>query len=166
VKPVMYIFLNKDLGMSTGKSAAQVGHAVARAVRWHPDSPDSLGSQSERGTKYGELRKAWLSCKHETKLVMLAEDEQHLFTIERYLNERGFHTELVIDEGRTEIRPHSATAMTVEIVDKDDPEVLAAFGDFKVYPDNRPKSPSPDIGRVEGRRASWRWHPNGKKSGR
>lgn len=119
----MYIFLNRGLGMSTGKSCAQVGHAVSRA---------------EAASK-PNLHAEWKVAGHETKLVMLAEDTLHLMNIERYLNDRGFHTELIIDEGRTEVRPHSPTALGVEIVDKSDPNVVAAFESFKTYRDEKPK---------------------------
>lgn len=66
---------------------------------------------------------------------MLATSTEDLLLKERYLNDRGFDTELIIDEGRTEVSPHSVTALGVPVVDKDDPEVLAAFSDFKVYRD-------------------------------
>jgi peptidyl-tRNA hydrolase len=117
MNPVMYIFLNRGLGMTEGKIGAQCGHAVSRA---EAQSKPHLHAEWKRGM-------------HETKLVMLAEDEQHMLIIERYIRDRGFHTELIIDEGRTEVKPHTITAMGVEIVDKDDPQVQATFSDFKLY---------------------------------
>ena len=117
-KPVMYLFLNRGLGMSTGKSAAQVAHAAVEAYRI--SSP--------------KAQDAWYLGGHYAKLVMLAEDAEQLDTFERYINERGFKTGLIIDEGRTEIKPFSKTALGVEIVDKGDEHVLATFGEFKTYP--------------------------------
>lgn len=115
----MYIFANRGLGMSPGKLAAQVGHAAVEAFILSDPA----------------LIRAWRVAKHYPKLVMLAEDEQHISNIQDYLEERGFTTAMIIDEGRTEIRPFTKTALGVAIVDKDDPEVAATFGEFKVYKD-------------------------------
>lgn len=113
----MYIFANRGLGMSPGKLAAQVAHGAVEAyLRSDPD-----------------LITEWRVGGHYTKLVMMAEDELHLRTIMDYLEERGFCTAPIIDEGRTEIRAHSLTALGVAIVDKDDPHVAATFGSFKVF---------------------------------
>lgn len=121
MKPVMYLFLNRGLGMSSGKSAAQVAHAAVEA--YTISDPKMID--------------AWMSGKHYTKIVMLAEDSEQLSTFREYIQERGFKTALVIDEGRTEIQPFSKTALGVEIVDKDDPHVLDTFGEFKVYPNDK-----------------------------
>lgn len=125
MKPVMYLFANKGLGMSTGKTAAQVAHAAVQAYRVSTD----------------DMVDAWMEGDHYTKLVMEARDTEHLMTIDRYLKDRGFNRVLIIDEGRTEISPHTPTALGVEIVDKDDPHVAAAFGDFRTYRDDKPKAP-------------------------
>lgn len=122
MKPVMYLFLNRGLGMSTGKSCAQVAHAACEAQRISDP----------------KLVDAWNSGGHYTKLVMLAEDAEQLRTFCDYIERRGFKTSLIIDEGRTEIKPFSLTALGVEIVDKDEQHVLDSFGDFKVYPRSKP----------------------------
>lgn len=119
MKPVMYLFLNRGLGMSKGKSSAQVAHAACKALRISKPS----------------VTADWDLGQHETKLVLLGEDEQHMLNVERYINDRGYATALVIDEGRTEIKPHSITALGVEILDKSDPNVLACFESFKAYKD-------------------------------
>jgi hypothetical protein len=62
---------------------------------------------------------------------MAARDEIHLRNIKDYLKQHGFNSHLVIDEGRTEIDPHTATVLGVEIVDKDDEAVQFAFSDFR-----------------------------------
>jgi peptidyl-tRNA hydrolase len=120
----MYLFLNRGLGMSVGKSAAQVAHAAVEAFQI-----------SDR-----KMIENWNYGKHYTKLVMLAEDADQLLVIERYIKERGFKTAIIIDEGRTEIQPFSYTALGVEIVDKDDLHVQATFGDFRTYKDLPPKT--------------------------
>lgn len=124
MRAVQYIFINKGLGMSPGKIAAQAGHAAVEGYK---------------ATSSPALIDAWYEGKHYTKLVMEARDEAHLYTIERYLKERGFRCALIIDEGHTEIPPHTATAIGCAIVDKDDPHTAATFSDFKLYREQPPK---------------------------
>lgn len=122
MKPAMYIFINKGLGMSTGKTAAQSGHAAVEAYR----------------ISSCELIKEWRKGLHYAKYVMECRDTEHLLTTERYLNERGFKTALIIDEGHTEIAPITPTALGVALVDKDDPHTAATFQSFKLYRDPKP----------------------------
>ena len=137
MKPAMYIFLNKGLGMSTGKSSAQSGHAAAEATlmsnpiigRLQPDVWD------ERWTAIWD---AWREGLHYAKYVMEARDTEHLIVIEKYLTARGFRTHLVIDEGHTEVPPLTPTALGVALVDKDDPHTKATFSTFKLYKDPKP----------------------------
>lgn len=105
--------------MTTGKAAAQAGHAAVLAY---------IGSDPK-------IIQKWMSGGHYTKLVMQARDAETLQTIERYINERGFKTFPIIDEGRTEIEPHQFTALGVEIVDKADEHVEDTFSDFQLYRD-------------------------------
>lgn len=118
-KPVMYIFLNKALGMSTGKAAAQAAHAAIEAYKISDT----------------KLIKEWELGLHYTKLVMQARDEQHLRTIQKYLKDRGFESHLVIDEGMTEIDAHQATALGAQIVNKEDSHAEATFSTFELYRD-------------------------------
>lgn len=124
MNPAMYIFLNRDLGMSTGKAAAQVAHAAVEAYKISNE----------------DFVDHWYVGGHYKKLVMNAMDAAHLQVIERYLNDRGFKTALIIDEGLTEIRPFSPTALGVEIVDKDDEHTAATFESFRIYKDQPQKS--------------------------
>jgi PTH2 family peptidyl-tRNA hydrolase len=117
--PYMYIFLNQSLGMSTGKAAAQVAHAAVEAYKI--SSP--------------EMIEAWEKGGHYAKVTLLAEDSEAMSTYERYINDRGFKTALIIDEGRTEIAKLSRTAMGVEIVDKNDEHTALTFGEFQTYKD-------------------------------
>ena len=100
MRPAMYTFINRGLGMSPGKLAAQAQHAAVEAYRISDE----------------KLLASWYVGGHYAKLVMLAEDDVQLLTIKHYLEERGFKTKLIIDEGRTEIRPLSTTALGVEVV--------------------------------------------------
>ncbi len=113
--------------MTPGKLAAQAQHAAVEAYRI--SAPNLLAD--------------WYLGGHYCKLVMLADDDVHLLTIQKYIEERGFKTKLIIDEGRTEIRPLSVTALGVEVVDRDDPHTRATFETFKLYRDP-PARPEPD----------------------
>ena len=123
--------------MSPGKIAAQASHAAVEAY--------IVTCQNWKGSALApNLLDEWRIGGHYTKLVMLAEDTEHLLNINHYIEERGFRTKLIIDEGRTEIKPFSATALGVEVVDRDDPHTAATFGDFKTY--REPKLPKPHPG--------------------
>ena len=130
----MYIFANRSLGMSKGKFGAQTGHAAVEAYR--------LGFIEENGGWFREngITRNWREVGgHYAKVVLHAEDDTEMLIYKQYIEDRGFKTALIIDEGRTEVRPHSITAMGIEVVDKDDPHVAATFGDFKTY--REPKAP-------------------------
>ncbi len=122
MKPVMYIFANKGVGMSAPKLAAQVAHAAVEAFRI--SKPEMLDE--------------WYKGGHYTKIVLEARDEEHLRNIREYLMTRGFNVVTIIDEGRTEINPHTLTALGVEVVNKDDEHTALTFSDFKTYRENKP----------------------------
>jgi PTH2 family peptidyl-tRNA hydrolase len=128
MKPVQYIVANKGLGMSPGKLAAQVAHASVNAVF----SLTGVESADWHG---------WQRTGH-AKIVLEARDTEHLLLVERYLKDRGIATVLIIDEGRTEIAPHSPTALASGVVDKTDENVTMAFGDLKTYKE-QPKEVMP-----------------------
>ena len=115
----MYIFVNKGLQMSSGKIASQAAHAAVEAFRM---------------SKIDMVQK-WYEGKHHMKLVMQARDENHLQNIQDYLAKRGFYSEMIIDEGLTEIDSIVKTALGVEIVDKEDPHTIATFSTFELYRD-------------------------------
>lgn len=152
----MYIFINRGLDMSPGKIAAQAGHAATEAALIshpqlvQPDHSPNL-SQYQNGVytpgldphasdlkKFIDLWYAWREGLHYAKYVMEARDNEHIMFIERYLNERGFRTALILDEGHTEIDPIQPTALGVALVDRDDPHTEATFSSFKLYRDKRP----------------------------
>ncbi len=141
MNPVRYIFVNRDLGMSPGKMAAQTAHAEMLAMH------DFHLNQSDWDNPNLALYYEWIHSGHYTKVIMLAEDTENLFCIERYLKDRGYKTYLVIDEGRTEISAHSPTAMAVELVDKDDERVQQHFGDFRTYKEKKAPKKKKRFGR-------------------
>lgn len=118
-KPVIYVFVNKGLHMSTGKLSSQVGHAVMEVAA--------------RATT--EEMQAWVSAPHRYMVILEARSESHLRNIEKYLEERGYGGWGVVDEGANEIDPHTITAMATTILDKDDEKVQLAFSTFKTYRD-------------------------------
>lgn len=124
----MYIFANKGLGMSGPKLAAQVAHAAVEAWK----------------VSRSALIEEWDLGGHYAKIVLEARDTEHLRNVLQYVTDRGFKTIPIIDEGRTEIAPHSFTALGVEIVDKDDPHTAATFSTFKTLKDEQPEpKPAP-----------------------
>jgi len=117
---VMYLFINKGLGMSSGKIAAQ---SVQSSIGAYKLSDGEL------------VHDWWHKGGHHTTLVMEAIDENNLQNIQNYLLDRGFNSFMMIDEGMTEVDAHVCTALAVEIVDKEDPHTEATFSSFKLYRD-------------------------------
>lgn len=128
MNPVMYIFINKGLGMSPGKMAAQAAHAACLSMF------DNV-SYNVAEEEYIRIFRAWWDSGHYTKLVLELPDSERMDSAERYLNDRGFNTFMVVDEGRTEDTFFQKTAMAAQLVDKNDDKVKAAFGSFKLYTD-------------------------------
>jgi peptidyl-tRNA hydrolase len=143
MKPAMYIFINKGLGMSPGKIAAQAGHAACEALLMsHPatSSHTQYGNTTSYSlTQQNDLWNAWRTGLHYAKYVMEARDSEHLLYIDRYLRDRGFRTVLIVDEGHTEIEPIQPTALGVALVDKDDPHTDATFSSFNLYQEDPPQ---------------------------
>lgn len=133
INPVQYIFANRGAKMSPAKLAAQVAHASVLSFR-HSYFDGSYEEMYERPN----LCKIWMDSGHYTKIVLLAEDEQQLDNINDYLQERGIATFMVIDEGRTEVRPFTKTALGCEIVDKNDERIQEIFREFKIYKEEKP----------------------------
>lgn len=113
----MYVFINKGIGMSTGKVAAQAIHAGIEAYR--------ISDQKKI--------KDWYKHKFYPVYVMEAQNEQHLYDIKEYLLARDIKCGMIIDEPMTELSRHTPTALGVELVDRD--EVGEIFEMFKLYKD-------------------------------
>lgn len=135
----MYIIANRGLKMSPGKLAAQVAHAAVEAYRISDE----------------KMITRWYRGGHHTKIVLGADDELAMTNMEAYLEKRGFKTHQVIDEGRTEIKAFSRTALGVEVVDKDIPHVAETFSSFKTYKPLPSDNPS-NVGR-RSRNKDWDW---------
>lgn len=121
VNPVMYLILNRGLGMSTGKTAAQAAHAAVEAYRRTPADSNLL--------------RLWYKGGHYAKITLLGRNTEHMYNIGVYLSERDIEFAPIIDEGRTEIDALSFTAIGVPLVDKNDPHIVATFSSFELYKD-------------------------------
>jgi peptidyl-tRNA hydrolase len=126
MNPCMYIMVDKSLGMSTGKTAAQAAHAAVEAYIGTPES---------------NLKRVWHRGGHYTKIILEADGWQQLQDALTYIEKRGFMCFPIIDEGRTEVKPYTATCFGVQIVDKDNAHVAATFSGFKLYRDVEPWLP-------------------------
>jgi peptidyl-tRNA hydrolase len=124
VRPVQYIILNKTLGMSTGKAAAQAAHAAVEGVRKTAKEP--WGNPWDTS-----IVNNWYQGGHYAKVVLETDD---IATAATYIQDRGFKCAVIIDEGRTEFSADlTPTAIGVEVLDKDNPHVAATFSAFKLY---------------------------------
>lgn len=147
---VMYILLASPATtpMTSGKAAAQAAHAAVEAYRL--TDPNS------------NLHKDWYVANHYTKIVLQAPD---LAVAERYLNERGITTALIIDEGRTEFGGVlTPTALGCALVNKDNPHIQDSFAPFKLYRE-QPSRPEPDETRQPGMRVGKTYKPLGCRIG-
>lgn len=145
MNPVMYILSDPSLEMSAGKLAAQVAHASVEAYRLsckHPTTREYDGEVIEDWATLTEkaITNRWRRGGHYAKVVLAA---AHLEVAKLYIEDRGFKTALIVDEGRTEIDPLTPTALGVEIVDKDSGHVQDTFSAFKLYRERKPAPPTP-----------------------
>lgn len=100
------IVVNKSLGMSQGKLAAQVAHASILSMFEAPE-----------GIVCG-----WLDNSY-PKIVLQVETTQDLFALQEKANELKLPSAFVIDEGRTELSNGSITCLgigpaTKELIDE------------------------------------------------
>lgn len=122
INPTQYIFVNKSLGMSPGKVAAQVAHAQEELTHEYVENfRDKLDD-------YNEL----LSTNPRTTIVLECKDAEELYKIVSYVEAIGLITGIYVDEaGEGYIL--EPTAMAVEYVEKDDPRLTPLFSKFELY---------------------------------
>lgn len=101
---IQYYIVNKDLGMSTGKISAQVGHVVRRISDWFNNN----ASQSELD-KYNK----WINEFSEKKIILQA----HQKTLEKLVDKGFFY---VKDNGLTEIPPGSLTVVGLGVMTREE----------------------------------------------
>ncbi len=107
----MTIAVRKDLEISCGKAAAQVGHAAVECVL--------LAMRDVRWRKWLDK---WLA-EGQKKVVLAAEDAAHLYQIYETAKRLDLPTAVVVDAGLTELPPNTPTAVCVgpgpdDVVDK------------------------------------------------
>lgn len=129
MKPCQYIIADHTLGMSPGKLAAQAAHAAIEGLR--------LNAKSEWGNPWdASIVNRWYQGGHYAKIVLQSDD---LLVAERYLNDRGFKTALIVDEGRTEFDGKlTPTAIGLPVLDRDIPHVSETLSAFKLYTQTAP----------------------------
>ena len=95
----LVIVARKDLKLSAGKLAAQVGHAsVDCALRAMRHQPDAFRSWHDEGQK---------------KVVLKASSERELFQLKVDAERAGLTTALIADAGHTELAPGTITVLGI-----------------------------------------------------
>eukprot|EP00928_Gymnodinium_smaydae_P090130 TRINITY_DN73979_c0_g1_i1.p2 TRINITY_DN73979_c0_g1~~TRINITY_DN73979_c0_g1_i1.p2 ORF type:complete len:262 (-),score=90.80 TRINITY_DN73979_c0_g1_i1:45-830(-) len=92
----LVICVRDDLGMSAGKIAAQVGHAVHSAIV---------------ESKWRDLR-AW-EASGSKKVTLKVDSEDALLELQRQARKRGLIAESIQDAGHTEVEPGTTTVLAV-----------------------------------------------------
>lgn len=108
------IVARRDLGMGTGKLAAQVAHASLKA--YERADPDAREAWKQGGQK---------------KIVLRVDSERDLFDLKEAAGRAGLPSALVRDAGHTQLDPDTATALAVGPAAEND--VDAITGDLPLY---------------------------------
>jgi PTH2 family peptidyl-tRNA hydrolase len=108
------IVVRADLGMGTGKLAAQVAHA-------------SLSAYEDAGSR---TRTAWKGS-GQKKVVLKADSESQLFELADAAEREGLPNAIVRDAGHTQLDPGTVTALAVG--PGDDGIVDRVTGDLSLY---------------------------------
>lgn len=107
------IVVRTDLGMGTGKLAAQVAHASLKAYEEAPS----------------DVRKNWKSS-GATKVVVGAEGEEQILDLSNEARSAGLPNALVRDAGRTQIESGTLTSLGVGPANGE--KIDAITGDLKL----------------------------------
>lgn len=99
----MVALVRTDLGMGTGKIAAQVGHAVLGAYQGliNTDKPE-WNEDLDRWEETGNA-----------KIVLKVKSKEDLIALAKKAREIGLNTYTVADAGRTQIEPGSLTVCAI-----------------------------------------------------
>lgn len=95
----LVVVARKDIKLSAGKLAAQVGHAaVDCALKAKRHQPDAFDAWYDEGQK---------------KVVVKADSERALYEIKLAAERAGLTTALIADAGHTELPPGTVTVLGV-----------------------------------------------------
>lgn len=111
----MYILINKSLGMQKGKIAAQAGHAVQKMTEY------CVKNCPEIWYNYNQS--------NIPKITLQVKTEDQMKDI--LLETKDIIKSYVIDEGRTQIKPNSLTAVAFIPMDKSNSP--KCFKDLKLF---------------------------------
>lgn len=95
----LIIGIRKDLDMGKGKIAAQASHAAVSCAVW------SLKHEKKAYKKWDESG--------QKKIVIKLNDESEIYKIKTRAEELGLHTHVVIDAGKTQVEPGTATCIGI-----------------------------------------------------
>jgi len=110
---VMYIVVNKDLNMSPGKLAAQVGHGVEKICGYYKYTWDICESLGNGDTNFIDTFLEWQVEGQSTKIVLGADTK----TFNKL--QKKVHNFIIVDAGRTEITPDTKTVICFFPMEKD-----------------------------------------------
>lgn len=125
--PVLYIVLNGELGMSSGKAAAQATHAAMLLE--------------------GNYSGLFVAGYKRTVVVLEAKDGETIKNLLEYLQGAGIFAAYYIDENSEKNHPYQVTALAVEPINHDDEEKRSIFADFKLF--GKPDYDDEYVGEVE-----------------
>lgn len=110
---VMYIVVNKDLNMSPGKLAAQVGHGVEKICGYYKYTWDICESLGNGDTNFIDAFLEWQIEGQSTKIVLGADTK----TFNKLKSKvSGF---VITDAGRIELSPNTETVICFLPMEKD-----------------------------------------------
>lgn len=95
----MVVAVRRDIKLSVGKTAAQVGHACVNLALM------------ERNQKRKEFR-AWLE-EGQKKVVVKVGSLKELYALKEQAEDRGLPTSVVQDAGLTEVEPGTTTCLGI-----------------------------------------------------
>jgi len=108
------IVVRADLGMGTGKVAAQAAHASLKAYEYASDS-------DKRAWKQGGQK----------KIVLKANGERDLYRLNEEAKAAGLPSAVIEDAGHTQVDPGTPTALAIGPAA--DADVDAVTGDLSLY---------------------------------
>jgi peptidyl-tRNA hydrolase len=107
---VLYVIVNYDLNMSSGKIAAQCMHLMEKFAMHYVkllalSTKKDVNIVPDHDMEHVKLTTEWMINGHSTKVVLKANEEEWAMLKEEF----GKGLFIVHDAGRTEVKPHAET---------------------------------------------------------